>query len=259
MTNKNFDFLFSFAGEDRKEVEEIKIELSKKYKIFYDQDMQSELLGKDLYRYLRNRYKFEGKYVVCFLSKSYYKKEWTNLEFSAIKERLMMTFFSSNFLIPILLDDTPITEDIPHFIGYYKHENTQKTCQYLNNKYECSLQDDFYIDNLENFINFFTHNLEKELEKWNADCITLNNGIKFLYKEYFLDIPSVIPTTSIGLYKKKNGIRSFIPDILITWNPIGPIHFSINYFSKVHKQIKEYTFEETIKLIADYIIQDSRR
>ena len=63
--NEQYDFAFSFAGEDRILVEKIKDGLNG-FKIFYDEDKQSELCGKDLYNYLRNLYMKRTKYVVCF-------------------------------------------------------------------------------------------------------------------------------------------------------------------------------------------------
>lgn len=93
-----FDFAFSFAGEDRDIVEAIKNILeSKNYTVFYDNDFQHELIGKDLYSYLREIYRDKGKFIVCFISEHYAKKVWTNLEFTAIKERLMATFFAKRF------------------------------------------------------------------------------------------------------------------------------------------------------------------
>lgn len=70
-----FDFAFSFAGEDRDIVEAIKNILeSKNYTVFYDNDFQHELIGKDLYSYLREIYRDKGKFIVCFISEHYAKK-----------------------------------------------------------------------------------------------------------------------------------------------------------------------------------------
>ena len=113
-TPEMYDFAFSFAGEDRKTVELIKNYLTKQnYTVFYDNDFQYDLVGKDLYSYLREIYKNKCKFVVCFISENYAKKIWTNLEFTAVKERLMSTFFASDFLIPILIDNSNILKDIP--------------------------------------------------------------------------------------------------------------------------------------------------
>ena len=69
-----FDFAFSFAGEERVIVEQIYTKLKDKgYHIFYDNAYQAQLVGKDLYSDLRDVYRNKGKFVVCFISESYTK------------------------------------------------------------------------------------------------------------------------------------------------------------------------------------------
>ena len=84
-TPEMYDFAFSFAGEDRRLVKSIKEMLEKQnYTVFYDNDLQYELVGKDLYSSLREIYKNKCKFVVCFISENYSKKVWTKLEFTAV-------------------------------------------------------------------------------------------------------------------------------------------------------------------------------
>ncbi len=52
---KKYHVALSFAGEDRKYVEEVANELrSKGVKVFYDKFEETKLWGKDLYVYLRD-------------------------------------------------------------------------------------------------------------------------------------------------------------------------------------------------------------
>ena len=154
-----YDVAFSFAGEDRDVVAKIKEIVSTEFNVFYDNDNQTDLIGKDLYRYLRDLYAHNAKYVACFLSEHYYEKIWTNLEFSAVKERLMNTFFDSDFLIPIMLDDTPLTRDIPSFIGFYKHTDISKTADLIKAKIRIPYADNNIILHREKLLEFFLLNV----------------------------------------------------------------------------------------------------
>ena len=215
--NIQYDFAFSFAGEDRVLVEQVKEGLQG-YTVFYDNDYQSELCGKDLYKYLRNLYLEKSKYVICFLSRHYRQKIWTNLEFTAIKERLMATFFASDFLIPIVLDEDGFLEDIPSFIGYNKQTSIQETISLLKAKYRKSLNEDYYLDNIKNFRNYL---LQKITDSINVDGIQaifceghiriIENGnetIFFLMPETFSNLPCLL------LYEEK---MENPPSVLITW------------------------------------------
>lgn len=111
------------------------------YTVFYDKDYQHNLVGKDLYSYLREVYREKCKFVVCFISLNYTKKEWTNLELTAIKERFISTFFAADFLIPILIGKPWRIEDIPSYIGFYSYQTPSETAKMLINKFENSLID----------------------------------------------------------------------------------------------------------------------
>ena len=51
--SQNYEVALSFAGEDRAYVREVKDELKKlRITVFYDEDEQAALWGKDLYVYL---------------------------------------------------------------------------------------------------------------------------------------------------------------------------------------------------------------
>jgi len=130
LSNKTyeFDFAFSFAGEDRELVSCIKDQLEAKgYRVLYDYTYQAQLVGRDLYQILRDVYRNLGKFVVCYISDAYVQKKWTNLEFTAVKERFLDTFFAEGFLIPILIDNASILKDVPSFIGFYNHIDIDKT------------------------------------------------------------------------------------------------------------------------------------
>lgn len=236
---ERYDFAFSFAGEDRELVEKIKEGL-KGFNIFYDDDYQSELCGKDLYSHLREIYMNHTKYAVCFLSKYYKQKVWTNLEFSAVKERLMATFFASDFLIPIILDEDAYLEDIPSFIGFYRHKNVQDTIMLLKTKYEQTLNEDFYWDNIKHFSKYLLQEISVKICSrgisvvHNDDniIITGNSGeqIFFLVPEEFSNLPCLL------LYEDR---KNNPPSAMITWKRGESIVFSWNNFTVLSENTEE--------------------
>lgn len=247
-----YDFAFSFAGEDRNIATQIKDSL-KEYNVFLDDEHKAELCGKDLYKYLRKLYMNKCKYVVCFISEEYKKKIWTNLEFTAIKERLMSTFFASDFLIPILLEETTLTEDIPSFIGFYKYRNVNDTVSLLKTKIEQSLNEDYYLDNINNFSKYLLQKLADELHipnKLNGSTITIysnsySKSITIL-PDYFSRIPCLF------MYEDNN---KRMPSLMIYWNRKESIYFSINYFSHFQPEFStEFTLKELISTLEKYIL-----
>lgn len=252
--NIRYDFAFSFAGEDRNIVEEIKKEL-KGYSIFYDEDYKSELCGKDLYHYLREIYMNQATYVVCFISKYYTQKVWTTLEFSAIKERLLATFFASDFLIPIILDDNIILQDIPSFIGFYKHKDINDTVSLLEDKFKQSLNEDFYFENINHFSNYLLQkifndlkNVEVYLECNNNSIIIYNESGKksfSLLPEDFTKLPCLL------LYEDSNKI----PSAIINWNRIESLTFSVIFFTRLsHNKYDNISLNVLIKKIENYLL-----
>ncbi|MBQ3602148.1 MAG: TIR domain-containing protein [Lachnospiraceae bacterium] len=254
-----YDFAFSFAGEDRALVEEIKEGL-KGFKVFYDYDYQSELCGKDLYSHLRNLYMQQAKYVVCFISKNYKRKIWTNLEFSAIKERLMATFFASDFLIPIILDEDVLLDDIPSFIGFYKHKCVKETIMLLKTKYEQSLNEDFYLDNIRHFSKYLLQeivsriNLKGIQAKYKDDYIKFFNNSNeksfFLLPEEFSNLPCLL------LYEDN---KENPPSAMITWKRNENIVFSWNPFTFLSEDSHEdISLNELIHKVEYYLINNER-
>ncbi len=249
-----FDFVFSFAGEDRNIVESIKKKLVKQnYSVFYDNDFQHVLIGKDLYSYLRNIYMSKGKYVVCFISANYTKKIWTNLEFTAIKERLMSTFFSSDFLIPIIIGESKILEDIPSFFGFYKHESIEKTTKLLINKFETSLIEDNYLKNIENFIRYLCEQVSVLLIKRGYRTETEKNTLiisnQYLKFKFTADKNMNIPCILVYF------MEQWVPLIFISWNNVSILRFNIHYFDKIRPSLANQSLNDVIKLLEEYIIE----
>lgn len=111
-----YDVVLSFAGEDRKYVEECAdILTSLGVKVFYDSYEQDSLWGKDLYTFLADIYSNKAKYAIVFVSQHYVKKRWTKHEFKFINERMFKS--ETEYLLPVFLDDTKLS-GIPETQGY---------------------------------------------------------------------------------------------------------------------------------------------
>lgn len=111
-----YDIALSFAGEDRKYVEEVANELQRMgVGVFYDKFETATLWGKDLYSHLQKVYQQEAKYTVIFISEHYAEKLWTNHERKMAQARAFEE--SEEYILPARFDDTEI-EGITKTTGY---------------------------------------------------------------------------------------------------------------------------------------------
>ena len=56
-------------------------------KVFYDEFHKASLWGKDLYQHLQTIYRDKAKYCIVFVSKHYFKKDWTKHELKQAQAR----------------------------------------------------------------------------------------------------------------------------------------------------------------------------
>jgi hypothetical protein len=258
-----YDFVFSFAGEDRELVEEISKKLDfKGYKLYYDKSYQSQHVGKDLYTDLRKIYKNNGKYVVCFISEYYTKKVWTTLEFTAIKERLMSTFFAEDFLIPILIDNAQRLDDIPSYIGFYQHETVDKTCQMLVEKISESTMEDNFLSNINDFIIYLCEQIYKKVsdKKMMVSLTQTNEILISSLIEPFSLIFSPDPDAQASCiliyksYQNKNNLSDAFPIVIVTWQKNKDLYFSIHEFdSNVNETLEKLSFPEVVHFFCSYV------
>jgi hypothetical protein len=84
----DYEIALSFAGEQRAFVQSLAYMLkAHRVKVFYDNDEQGNLWGKNLYDYLFDIYSVRSRYCVILISKEYIEKEWTNHERQAAQDR----------------------------------------------------------------------------------------------------------------------------------------------------------------------------
>lgn len=98
-----FDFALSFSGADRKFARGIRTALKGAgFSVFFDEDYEHEMIGRDGSVYLRKIYGSESKYCVVLISENYDKSNWTNLEREIIQARELKG--ERGRLLPIKLD-----------------------------------------------------------------------------------------------------------------------------------------------------------
>jgi hypothetical protein len=255
-----FDFVFSFAGEDRTLVEEIQTRLSAKgYHVFYDNNYQEQLAGQDLYRVLRDIYRNKGKFVVCFISDAYARKKWTNLEFTAVKERFLDTFFAEGFLIPILIGNASILKDIPAFIGFYRHTDIGKTVDMLCKKIDSFIEEDNLIDDIQRFIEYMQERIFSLLQRQRCsisqkgDALIVNGNVKILTLRFATDATAQLPCVMV--FEHSDGaLEDVFPALIVTWHKCPHLRFFIHIFSEyIDKRPDELTFDELAVEICSYI------
>ena len=100
-----YDMAISFAGEDRVIAEDLAEALSNKgVEVFYDKSFKIALLGRELADVFRGIYASKSRFAVVLISRNYLGKNWTNFEFSIIREQAKKR--KSEFILPVRLDDT---------------------------------------------------------------------------------------------------------------------------------------------------------
>ena len=108
-----YDIALSFAGEQRKQVEEIAQCLEAAgVELFYDNFSKAQLWGKDLYQHLSDVYQQKARFCIIFISKEYAEKAWTNHELKAAQARAF-TEKGAGYILPVRFDNTEVAGILP--------------------------------------------------------------------------------------------------------------------------------------------------
>jgi hypothetical protein len=127
----DYDVALSFAGEDRRFVEQV-AEILAAYglKVFYDAYEEDSLWGKDLYVHLDEVYRLKSRYCVLFASKHYAKKLWTSHERQSAQARAFRE--RQEYILPVRLDRTEIP-GLRETVGYLQARKDQQSAQRVAN------------------------------------------------------------------------------------------------------------------------------
>lgn len=119
---KTFDVAISYAGEERSIARRLVKNLKNNgLSVFFDEDCQSDLFGKNLYSYLQKIYRDCATFFVCLLSDNYVNKNFTMKELESAQERaLLLQRENREYILPIYVDkhiDVPgISSTVSHVI-----------------------------------------------------------------------------------------------------------------------------------------------
>ena len=183
-----YDVALSFAGEDRKYVEEVALFLKKKnIAVFYDYFEEETLWGKNLISYLEEIYTHKSKYCVIFISQYYVQKEWTCYESAAAMVRLLdSNMKQKEYLLPVKFDETKVS-GVLSTIGVI--DGKKKTPDELGNLIIKKLHSSDLKNNELMSIELFKNNLITVLSKdfppyWVINCEETEQNIRFQYTYY---------------------------------------------------------------------------
>ncbi|MFX1568995.1 MAG: TIR domain-containing protein [Promethearchaeota archaeon] len=213
------DLAVSFAGEDRKIVEIIATQLFlNNANVFYDNFFKSDLVGKDLSDYFKEKYGDKSKFVVIFLSKYYLHKDWTNFEYEIARDEARRR--KEVFILPVRLDYT-IFHGLKRTIGFidFQKEKTNGTIRLLLEKinlpYNVKLRKIKEIKEIENQYILIDNNDSqiKEIEdKIKAES---KNKIEILYE---------IPQTLSPFDDRVDIIKNIIRNLMIEFFKEGKLN-----------------------------------
>lgn len=129
-----FDYAISFSGQDREIAREISIQLkSAGFRIFFDEDFEHELLGKDGVDFLNEIFFKKSNFCIALLSSTYEKSAWTKLEKKAIQARKFIN--KPGYLIPVLINGYHPDWLLPTRIYYdLNKRGKDKLIEFVTNK-----------------------------------------------------------------------------------------------------------------------------
>lgn len=113
----DFDVALSFAGEERKYVEELaNILKGKGIRVFYDKFEKSQLWGKNLVEYFKEVYYSKSKFCIMFISSAYLQKMWPAHERKNATARDLEAF--GEYILPIIFEDNLNVPGLDKYRGH---------------------------------------------------------------------------------------------------------------------------------------------
>lgn len=102
-----YDVALTFAGEDRSVAKDLAVRLkSEGVSVFFDEDEQATLWGKNLYEHLSDVYMNHAEFCLMLISEAYARKRWPSHERKSAQARALRQ--AREYILPLRLDDTEI-------------------------------------------------------------------------------------------------------------------------------------------------------
>ena len=112
MEEVKYDVGLSFAGEQRDYVRRVAEDLQYRgLRVFYDENEEDQLWGKNLLDYLSELYLRRCRYCIIFASAEYAAKMWPNRERQSAQARDIAA--AGGYIFPVRFDDTEIPGLLP--------------------------------------------------------------------------------------------------------------------------------------------------
>jgi formylglycine-generating enzyme len=126
--NYQYNIALSFAEQDHDAALALKLALEAAgiERVYYYPDYTEETWGQPLARQLALVYAEKARYAVVFLSKHYFNKQFTNIEFEAIQKRVKQDA-PSLYMLPVLIGkDTDLGHPALKGLTYIQWEHNPK-------------------------------------------------------------------------------------------------------------------------------------
>jgi len=193
----DYDISLSFAGEDREIASKLADQLQYyNIPVFFDEFMQTDLIGRDLTAYLPEIYSKRARYCVLLISNSYPKKKWAaNIELPAARERIYSE--GDNYIIPVLIDDT----NLPGVLSTLGHLDLRRiSIKEVADRIAMKVLSCRYLQNdLKIFQNKITNNFINQYDEANDKCfIDISCNVMFNSSTTEIRIATFTP---VGLFK----------------------------------------------------------
>jgi hypothetical protein len=255
-----YDVAFSFAGEDRKYVEDVANVLKEKgIRIFYDKFEIVDLWGKDLGIHFDYVYRKSAKYCVPFISKYYKEKVWTTYEIKSAISKAIET--NEEYILPARFDDTELPGIRPT-IGYInlKDYSPNEFADLLMRKIKLepnipitkSVQDNRLADIHLGLYYNFTIRVFQPTATLTVNITNLNKDYRYFYEPRFMFSEEMDGGNSIYFRDKMSQI-SF--PIKMEYGEVSGVSYLINHQSL--DLWKKFSKEATIKAIANTTIGEA--
>lgn len=113
---KEYEICLSFAGEDRKYVDDVaNILKNDGVKVFYDDFEKINLWGKDIYQHFADVFENKANFCIIFISNNYKNKLWANHELKNAQARAIKE--NREYILPARFDETELP-GITHTTAY---------------------------------------------------------------------------------------------------------------------------------------------
>lgn len=115
----DFDVAISFAGPDRQSARDLALALQQRgLRVFFDEFVQSELLGTDLAAYFGDVFEHKARYCLMLTSSAYLTSSWANHERQHAQTRQLRE--PGGYILQVRLDESRVP-GVPDTVGYFNY------------------------------------------------------------------------------------------------------------------------------------------